>query len=125
MCAKSKGLWFVLLPALLMGLSALTAGRGEAVPKTATQCFNEGRTCRDKCYKNYGECLDSGESGCKARERFCVDNCDTAEKDCVKNLEVAPKVPKTKVQPKVKPGGAETPETESPDVRPKGGIQRH
>ena len=35
-----------------------------------------------------------------------------------------PALLKTKVKPKVKPGGAETPGTESPNVQPKGGIQR-
>lgn len=124
-CAKPKAPLFVLFPALSLTLLVLMTGPGEAVPKSSAACGADLRTCSSKCANKYLECLDSGQTGCKARETFCSDNCDRAWKDCVEDAEIAPKVPKTKVQPKVKPGGAEQPGTESPGVRPKGGVQRY
>ena len=120
MCAKHKALWFVLLPALLV----LTTGPGQAVPKTRDQCYQDDLTCLGRCGTQKTECDRNELSGCESQRILCKDNCDTALKDCLKDAKKAGKVPKTKVQPKVQPGGAETPQGTSPKVKPEGGVQR-
>jgi hypothetical protein len=55
--------------------------------------------CKDRCYETYKACKIAAEKA-------------------------PPQVPGTKVQPKVRPGGAETPEGTGPKVQPEGGIQR-
>jgi hypothetical protein len=125
-CAKSKALWFVSPPMLLLAVLTLTTGRGEAVPKTVDQCQTDHVYCSSECGIKEAKCNKEVGVGCEAGRILCRDNCDTAEKDCIKDAgKGASKVPfKPKVQPKVRPGGAETPGTESPNVLPKGGIQR-
>jgi hypothetical protein len=126
MCAKSKALSFLRLPAVLLAMLVLSTGPVEAVPKTRGQCEQDDVTCIDRCGRQKNECDRFVGVGCEAQRILCKANCDTALSDCLRDAKTAPKVPfKPKVQSKVKPGGAETPGTESPNVQPEGGIQRY
>jgi hypothetical protein len=126
MCAKSKTLSLVLLPALLLALLVLTSVPAGAVPKTRGECHGDHTTCLARCADKNVACKKYSGLGCEESRILCEDNCYQDWKDCLKDAgKTAPTVPKTKVQPKVKPGGAETPGTESPNVQPEGGIQRY
>lgn len=127
MCARSKALSLVMFLALLLALLVLTTGPGQAVPKTVSQCQTDVVYCLDKCGAKVVKCEKEVGVGCESLRILCKDNCTTAEKDCIKDAgKGAAKVPfKPKVQPKFKPGGAETPGTESPNVQPEGGIERY
>jgi hypothetical protein len=114
MCAKSRFLWLVSLPALMLCMTEANALEGKPGSAERIKDCNERlslceqyctgaepdrQNCKNKCIGDYGNCL--GEPAAR-------------------------KVPiKPKVQPKVTPGGAETPGTTSPNVQPKGGIQRY
>lgn len=125
MYVKSKALWFALLSALLLALLALTAGPGQAVPKkTADQCGTDHVYCLGKCGDKVAACKKNGESGCEALRILCKDNCDTANKDCLKDAKTAPKVPKTKVLPKDLPELQPVEPKMAPKVQPEGGVQQ-
>jgi hypothetical protein len=85
MCAKSKALWFVSLPMLLLAVLTLTTGRGEAVPKTVDQCQTDHVYCSSECGIKEAKCNKEVGVGCEAGRILCRDNCDTAEKDCIKD----------------------------------------
>jgi hypothetical protein len=129
MCAKSKALWFALFPALLLALLVLRTDPGRAVV-----CDNKKTDCYVDCSRKAYECGRAGSKNYRQCLNDCAGICDLRASDCeagrgpwAGTAEKPPRkpVPPTKVQPKVKPGGAETPGTESPNVQPKGGIQRY
>jgi hypothetical protein len=124
MCAKSKALSLVSLPALL-SLLVLTTGQGQAVPKkTADQCGTDHVYCLSNCGDKVAACKKNEESGCEARRIICKDNCDTAKKDCLKDAKTAPKGPKTKVLPKDLPELQPVEPKMEPKVQPEGGVQQ-
>jgi hypothetical protein len=113
----------VLVPPLLI----LTVGSGEAVPKNRSQCYWDFLDCLNKCLDKdscgaYGEkdprradCLKDCRTVCELRVEKCYDQADKGTS----------KAPHTKVQPKVKAGGAETPDTgPTLHTKPKGGVQQ-
>ena len=129
MCAKSKALLLVLFSALLLALLVLTTGPGEAVISKGERdnCTDKRHDCENDCLESTEDC---GPIGSKDRNQCysdCKAKCGLIEQGCLDDAnKSAPKVPfKPKVQPKVRPGGVETPGTESPNVQPKGGIQRY
>jgi hypothetical protein len=122
MYAKSKALAFVLLLALALVMLLVMAGDGHATITKDEQfaCDLARHRCVTDCSTSAKECkqVDTCYSDCKGK-------CDLRKETCLDEADkTAPKAPHTNVQPKVKPGGAETPGTESPNVQPKGGIQR-
>lgn len=92
-----------------------------ASAKSFDECFNEEAKCNNDCAKIKSD----------FNRKLCFNLCDATAKECYRDTksgtaERPPKtVPGTKVQPKVTPGGAEQPRTESPVLRPKGGVQRY
>jgi hypothetical protein len=126
MCAKSKTLSLVLLPALLLAMlvfvsfSALPTHSAFAAEKSVERigCDRGRQRCEARCEAtmiDVGHQIDACKRDCQREWLNCLPLGETPD---------APKAPLTKVQPKVQPGGAETPGTESPNVQPKGGIQR-
>ena len=103
---------------------ALSAGLYDAAygkpPKTIAQCNADLNACTTPCKKitNTNPQMGPTKQGCENR-------CIETWKQCKIAASKAPKAPPTKVQPKVQPGGAEQPGTESPNVQPEGGIQRY
>lgn len=128
MFAKSKTLSLVLFPALLLPLLLVLTVEGEAVevsPERAVYCDRKRTDCINECSDKTEDCGPIGSKDRTTCMNDCTGICDLKESDCLRGEATRPKpLPKTKVQPKVKPGGVETPGTESPNVQPKGGIQQ-
>jgi len=124
----SRALSFVFFPTLLLGFLVL-AGPGGAVitKKERDKCGTADAFCLSDCGDRAARCREKYEASvCRDRAHLCEDNCADALDKCLRDADKsAPKAPPTKVPPKVKPGGAEQPGTESPAVPPKGGIQRY
>jgi hypothetical protein len=88
-------------------------------------CASDLARCKSDCSINAREFGKVGSKDFDSCYSDCRKICDYKKSDCLDDADKdAPKAPKTKVQPKVKPGGAETPGTENPNVKPKGGIQQ-
>jgi hypothetical protein len=115
----SKRSSFGLLHALLAALLVLgaNAAQAEISKEEARACTKAEMACHDKCGK---DC--KGNQTCLAD---CGKVCEIRQRDCIDDADKSVPVPSTpKVQPKVQPGGADTPGTDSPNVRPEGGIQQ-
>jgi hypothetical protein len=73
MRAKSKALWFISLPALLLALLVLTAGPGEAViskdEEKVCDILNEG--CENQCYDKARECGKDSDRCLKDCQTIC------------------------------------------------------
>jgi hypothetical protein len=134
MCARSKALSLVLYPALLLAMTTIGWVLSEAA--IVISCNENTCGCKNK------ESCDKMKKGDWCKEGTISCNDKGTECGCTAARVVAPP---TKVQPKVQPGGAETPkitpkvvpkatiggaeqpEAESdtiPTMRPKGGIQQ-
>ena len=129
MCAKSvitvTARALSILPAIA-ALLLLTGGEGYAEPITKeTQCTKNYESCSDACDTKSLECGKANSANYNSCWKDCIDICRIKDSDCRRASAPKPKTPLTKVQPKVKPGGVETPGTESPNVQPEGGIQRY
>ena len=150
MCAKSKALWLVLLPALLLVLLVLTTSSGEAreVSPAEHKCNVTYSSCELDCSAKSLECGPPGSKNAVQCYKDCSGICELKHSDCLRDAsKSAPKVPfKPKIQPKVQPGGIETPkitpkvvpkvtpggaeqpEADSdmiPKVQPKGGVKQY
>jgi hypothetical protein len=116
MRAKSKALWFILLPALLLFMTPTGWVLSEAA--IVISCNENTCGCKNK------ESCDKMKKGdyCKEGTISCDDK--GTECGCTAARVVAPP---TKVQPNVQPGSAEAPQTTPklvPKVLPKGDIQQ-
>jgi hypothetical protein len=125
MSAKSNALRFLAVLAVLPAMLALTVLPAGAVidKEESDACASDLARCKSDCSINAREFGKVGSRDFDSCYSDCRKICDYKKSDCLDDADKdAPKAPKTKVQPKVKPGGAETPGTENP--KPKGGIQQ-
>jgi hypothetical protein len=127
MQAQSHPWRIAFLPVLLIVLPMLTATSASAVITDTERdnCQSDWTHCESNCTLKAGECGEPGSKNHNSCYKDCRKICDYKKSDCLGDADKdAPKAPPTKVQPKATPGGAEQPGTESPNVRPEGGIQR-
>lgn len=121
MAPKLRPLFF---PALVLALFAVSPAGAVIDNQERDNCQTDWVGCESNCTQKAIECGKPGSKGHNSCYSDCKKICDLKKSDCLADADKdAPKPAKTKVQPSVKPGGAEVPETERPNVRPKGGIQ--
>jgi hypothetical protein len=118
MSPQSKALSFALLPALLLVFLV--------TPSLAVPLYLKSGKCSCYCTAGKFEVYEGKAYDCDAfNGKTC--NAEDPKTGIIKTGRLQDcgdqyYNPKT---PKVKPGGAEQPGTESPGVRPKGGVQRY
>ena len=98
---KSKGVSFVIVSALLRVPTAEAYG---------TDCYNKFKACVKNCEYFYPD-IDHNADYARCL-RGCAEtkaDCDTDQSGLGSGSKERPKVPGPKVQPKVHPGGVETP----------------
>jgi hypothetical protein len=125
--ALSKTLALLSIPTLLLTLLVLTVspGQAEITKEEEASCWVDRVGCRQDCATKAKECGSPGSAGEDTCFKDCSKICDYKQSDCLRDADKSAPVPfKPKVQPKVTPGGAETPGAETPNVQPKGGIQQ-
>jgi hypothetical protein len=127
MRGKPKTHPLVSLPLFLMAILVMRPDSARALidADERDKCLKDLGTCIVKCNKKANECGAYGTAGHKQCKEDCDKICELREQDCLRDADKTAPVPyQPKVQPKVRPGGAEQPGSESPNVQPKGGIER-
>jgi hypothetical protein len=120
MCAKSKALWLVFLPALLLTALVMTTAPGGAAinEEERNACHSKWSDCTGACSDKAKECGPDGTADNWTCYGDCTSICDYRQSDCLTDADKdAPKLPATKIQPKMQPGGAEDPVIRQ-DIRP-------
>jgi hypothetical protein len=127
MRGKPKTLPLASLALLSLVMLAMLPGSAKALIDAAERdkCLKDLGTCIVSCSKKAKECGAHGSADYKQCKEDCDKICELKEQDCLRDADKSAPVPfKPKVQPKAQPGGAEQPGSESPNVKPKGGIER-